>query len=236
MTAKDIEPWLLPQPLAPKNKGEIIEFSSDAKSLILRSNDFASRDKELDAFTKELVQVITYRSGWEQMSKVLKSWLMEAVVLAKRENIQQTAWQKEEKIYNFYDLETSQIRQLLERLLEEANKDKFVQIRWEIVNDELKIEVKFNSKFTEYLYRRLFEDKYANEQEILEKANRLLQGILKVRLQLNNFQTAAAGFSADDNITSLWLKIPVSGINISETIPENIRLKTGDFNIDDLLK
>ncbi|MFH1684076.1 MAG: AAA family ATPase, partial [Candidatus Margulisiibacteriota bacterium] len=222
LEVKDVEPWLEPLPFAPKEKGSKIDFSPKADILTLRRNDFVNQDEGLVQAIRTIRQGLAARGLSEEFIKTVRSWVMEAAALAKRENIQQTAWAFAQKIYDFYNLESGEITRVMEQFLEEANQSKFVRLAWELDDKEFKVEITFNSHLTDYLYRRLFEDKYADKQEVLEKANRLLQGLLKAVLSLCA-HNAEFGFSADRD-ASLWLKFPVSnrpvlsGDNLSKEI------------------
>ena len=100
---KDVEPWMSPEPMAPRGQGRAVTLSDHAVRLRLTNNDFEKAEPGWPDFVKGVEQAFKGRLPEEEAGVSAVSWLTEAVALAKREHLQQTAWSLGQKIDGYYN-------------------------------------------------------------------------------------------------------------------------------------
>jgi len=207
LQVKDIDPWLSLVPQPPKNHGKPLALTDQAHRTTLKDNNPSKLDPQYKKERTEMLQAAESAEVSKPVRDVLRSWMDEALTVARRENIQQTAWATAGRVDDFYNMETGQVKKLVDSNLEAANQGHFVDLGWQIVSGELRVQVQFNSIFTNNLYRLLFEDTYADEKSI----PRQLQGLLMAQAALKT-EGATLGFHSEPGQpAALWITLPISG-------------------------
>ena len=192
--------------------GKSLEFLDPVQAAVTTNNDFLRKDRAVNEAIDGILNGLPESTGsLETIGKTVASWVKGAVRLGKMANVEGFAWKKnKEKIDHFDKLVGEDMKEAIERYVQQmgdgANE---VKISWEYRGDRLLLSVIYNNPMRRDIHASLFDASYASEEDVLEKAPKFLQGLLKDKLALEQLG-ANVGYYAGKIHTELWVSLPLT--------------------------
>jgi len=214
---------LMPDTISGSKKELIIDGAEEA---LIKNSNFLDRDDSAREAVKKIGEYIpeevlpptnAAETDGSKVSKSLKkhtkSWVQGAIGIAKMSNIVSYAWENDDRRIrsdDYYTKETGELRDMVGEYFDASGEEKQVSVKWQRGEDDtLKILVSVDSGLSAFLKRELFGDSYKTVKDVGRDAPRMIQGILKAKLELEALG-GEIGFYTEEGETYLWLTIPIA--------------------------